>query len=1048
MKNSRMFVSNLKTMLNMKGKCFYLSALIFVLFAQIGFAQQKSITGTVTDSDGVPLLGATVLVKGTTTGASTDFDGNYTLTAEVGSTLEFSYVGYETVTRVVGASSTYNVSLELASNIIDEVVLVGYGVQRKSEVTGAISQVKGEDVRNLVTPSFESQLAGRSSGVQITSGGGVIGEAPRVNIRGVASINSGTGPLYVVDGVPYTSSQQGANMAVNPLADLNPNDIESFEVLKDGAASAIYGSRAANGVILITTRTGRKNSFEVNYSSLTGLASPMNEYNLLGAKDFVTISNEKTGNRGASDWAAGTEYDTDWQDLIFRSSALQVDQNINVSGGSDNATYYLSLGYGTQEGNSIANEMEKYNIRARVEQDFNKWLSAGASVAVTRNNVSAMNKGSNSLSGHIFNATKQLPNVPVYDPNNETGYNISETGQIGRWDNLENVGAQLPNIMFPLEHNYYKSKTTRNVVNMFADAKILDGLTYRFQLGLDYGTNGERMYWNPIHGDGAGHKGLMQQFSFENQLWNIQNILSYNKTFNEVHNLGLTGVAEFQEQKYAYFYTTGRDLASDYFNEQIITDAFGVQEIGGYKEAQGIKSFIGRATYNYDQRYFLQASIRRDGISNLDPANRWDNFLGVSAGWTISNEEFWDKDGTVNDLKLRGSYAQTGNTNIGAYPYMGIYGLNKYGDDTGYGYTQFGNNNLVWESTNKLNVGLDLGLWNSRVFISAEYFKNETKDMIINKSTAPSLGVPGNIIKINAGDMENSGVEFSVDATVVNTDDFRWDTGANISFSKNKVSNLPDGADIFPEYSTNASINGNIIIRDGEAINSLYGYEYWGVNPANGAPVYHKADGTLVQVDYNTGSYYVFDEANPGDMSQASSLSSSEDRKILGQTTPKYFGGWHNTMSYKNFDLSFLFRFSGGNKIFNYTRRELLSQTFNNNLNEIMGRWQSPDNPGDGVTPKLWANGDGVVNNNVLSSRFAEKGDFISLDNITLGYNFDRELLQRANIEALRVYVAAQNVFMITSYKGVDPEMITSYGVDAFGTPKSRIMSLGVNLKL
>lgn len=1032
----------------MKKKYTYLSVLFMVLIVQVGFAQQKTITGTVMDSEGVPLLGATVLIVGTSTGTSTDFDGNYTLSAAEGNTLEFSYVGYVTETHVVGTSSTYNVRLQPESTFIDEVVLVGYGVQRKSEVTGAISQVKGDAVRNLVTPSFESQLAGRSSGVQITAPGGVIGEAPRVNIRGIASINSGTGPLYVVDGMPYISSEQGANMAINPLADLNPNDIESFEVLKDGAASAIYGSRAANGVILITTRKGRKNSFEVNYSSLTGLGSPMNKYKLLGSEDFVMISNEKTSNKGEADWAAGTDFDTDWQDLIFRSSALQIDQNVSVSGGSDKAIYYLSVGYSEQEGNSIANEMEKYNIRVNVEQDFNKWLSAGGSVAVTRNNVTAMNKGNNSLSGHIFNATKQLPNIPVYDPDNETGYNITPTGQIGRWDNFQNVGAQLPNIMYALDHNYYKSKTTRNVVNLFANAKILDGLTYRFQVGLDHGTDGERMFWNPIHGDGAGHNGLLQQFNFDNELWNIQNIITYDKSFNEIHNLGLTGVVEFQEQEYSYFSALGRDLASDYFNEQIITDAFGVQEIGGYKESRGIKSFIGRATYNYDQRYFLQASIRRDGISNLDPSNRWDNFLGISAGWTVSNEDFWDMDGTINDLKIRGSYAETGNTNIGAYPYMGIYGLNKYGDDTGYGYTQFGNNGLVWESTNKMNLGLDLGLLNSRILISAEYFKNETKDMIINKSTAPSLGVPGNILKINAGDMSNSGFEFSVDANIVNTEDFSWNTGANISFSKNKVSNLPDGDDIFPEYSTNASINGNIIIRDGEAINSLYGYKYWGVNPANGAPVYYKGDGSLVQVDYETGSYFVFDEENPEDMSQASSLSSSEDRQILGQTTPKYFGGWHNTLTYKNFDLSFLFRFSGGNKIFNYTRRELLTQEFNNNLTEIKGRWQSPDNPGDGVTPKLWASGNGVVNNNVLSSRFVENGDFISLDNITLGYNFDRDLMQSINIEALRIYIAAQNVFIITDYKGVDPEMITSYGVDAFGTPKSRIISLGVNLKL
>lgn len=1033
----------------MKVNYTYLSALLCVLFVQIGFAQSKSITGKVMDADGVPLLGATILVVGTTNGVSTDFDGNYSITAEEGDILEFSYVGYETDTREIGASSTYDVTLQLQTSIMDEVVIVGYGVQRKSEVTGAISQVKGDAVKNLVTPSFESQLAGRSSGVQITTAGGVIGEAPRVNIRGIASINSGTGPLYVVDGVPYTSSSQGANMSVNPLADLNPNDIESFEVLKDGAASAIYGSRAANGVILITTRQGRRNSFEVNYSSLTGVGSPMNKYKLLRTNDFITISNEKTANAGVSDWAAGTDFDTDWQDLVFRSSALQIDQNVSVSGGSDMATYYLSLGYSEQEGNSIANEMEKYNIRARVEQDFNNWLTAGATVAVTRSNITAMNKGSNNLSGHVFNATKQLPNIPVYDPDNESGYNISSTGQIGRWDNHANVGAQIPNIMYALDHNYYKSKVTRNLINTFASANILDGLTYRFQLGLDYATNGERMYWNPVHGDGSGHNGLMQQYSFENQLWNVQNILNYNKSFNEVHNLGLTGVVEFQEQKNAYFYATGRDIASEYFNEQIITDAFGVQEFGGYKESQGIKSFIGRATYNYDERYFLQASIRRDGLSNLHPDNRWENFLGVSAGWTISNEEFWESiSTTINDLKLRGSYAQTGNTNIGAYPYLGIFGLNKYGDDTGYGYAQFGNNSLLWESTDKLNIGIDVGILNNRVTFSAEYFSNKTKDMIINKSTAPSLGIPGNIIKINAGDMDNSGFEFSLDATVVDNGDFRWDTGANISFSKNKVSNLPGGDDIFPEYTSNTSINGNIIIREGEAINSLFGYEYWGVNPENGMPVYYKADGSLVQVDYDTGGYFVFDESNPGDMSQASSLSSSEDRKVLGQTTPKYFGGWSNTMTYKNFDLSFLFRFSGGNKILNYTRSELLTQEFNNNSTEILGRWQSPSNPGDGVTPKLYASGNAVVNNNVLSSRFVESGDFISLDNITLGYNFERELLSRAKIDALRVYVAAQNVFMITGYKGVDPEMITSYGVDAFGTPKSRIFSLGVNLKL
>src|SRR5699024_4658644 len=376
-------------------------------------------------------------------------------------------------------------------------------------------QVKGEDVRNLVTPSFESQLAGRSSGVQITSGGGVIGEAPRVNIRGVASINSGTGPLYVVDGVPYTSSQQGANMAVNPLADLNPNDIESFEILKDGAASAIYGSRAANGVVLITTKKGKKESFNVRFSSITGVGKPIKTYNLLGAEDFVTISNEKTGNDGLSDWAAGTEHDIDWQDEVLRSSALQVDENVSVSGGSENGTYYLSLGYGKQEGAAKTNNQDQYNIKASVEQDFTNWLKVGGSVSATRTKLGAMNKGSNSLSGYLKNATTQLPNVPIYDDDNETGYNFSSNGDaIGKWDNSIGVDARFPKIKYVMAHNTYNSKRTRNVISAFAEVDIIDGLTYRLQGGYDYSNTGETMYWNPIHGDGSGSNGLVAQYAF------------------------------------------------------------------------------------------------------------------------------------------------------------------------------------------------------------------------------------------------------------------------------------------------------------------------------------------------------------------------------------------------------------------------------------------------------------------------------------------------------------------------------------------------------
>src|SRR5699024_9372150 len=600
------------------------------------------------------------------------------------------------------------------------------------------------------------------------------------------------------------------------------------------------------------------------------------------------------------------------------------------------------------------------------------WLELGASLNITRSQINAMNKGSNALSGHMFNALQQPPNIPIYNEDNESGYNITSTGTIGQWDNNKAVGAQLPNIMMVLDKNYYKSNRRRNVINGFAEADIIEGLTYRFQVGYDFGTNHERMFWNPVHGDGRSSNGVLDELNFENQLWNVQNILTYENTFEDVHNLNITGVAEFQNRQNAWFEATGSDMASEDFNEQIITDAFNEQEIGGSKQEQGLKSFIGRVRYNFDQRYYAEVSLRRDGLSNLDEKNRWENFWGGSVGWKISNEAFWDEyQETISNFEIRASYAETGNTNIGAYPYLGIYGVNKYGSQTGIGYSQFGNANLLWETTEKYNIGLDLAFINDRIRFSAEYFRNDTKDMVINRSTAPSLGIPENQIKINAGDMRNTGIEFSIDGDVLNKESFSWNTGFNFTFSKNEIKDLPEGEDIFPGISGNPTVDGTIILREGESINSLYGHKYWGVNPENGSPVYEKKDGSLVQIDYETGSAFEFDKANPGDMSIESSLG-ADDRQILGQTEPKYFGGWYNTLFYKNFDLSFMIRFSGGNKIYNLTREALMTQDFNNNLTEIKGRWQSPDKPGDGKTPKLMGSNDAVVNGNTLSSRFVE----------------------------------------------------------------------------
>lgn len=1030
----------------MKTKFSLILTLCLVLVTQISFAQEKSVTGTVADEAGVPLAGVNVLVKGTNTGAQTDFNGKYSVNAKVGDILSFTYVGLKAQEVKVGNANTINVTMAEDASQLDEIIVVGYGTQRKSDVTGAISSIKGQDIQDLVSSSFESQLAGRSSGVQVSSSG-IIGEKPKINIRGVASINSGTDPLYVVDGVPYSSSGSGSNVDVNPLADLNPNDIESFEILKDGAASAIYGSRAANGVILITTKKGKKNSFNVRLSTITGLGKPMKRYDMLRAKDFVMISNEKTSNAGVSDWAAGTDYDTDWFKEILRDNALQVEENISVSGGSDKGTYYLSLSHANQEGAPKANEQEKYNIKLSVEQEMTKWLKLGGSVAASRNNTTAMNKGDNSLSGFMKNATTQLPNVPVFDKDNPLGYNIASNGsEIGRWDNYRGVQGQYPNIAYVMKYNTYESKRDRNVIQAFAEANIVDGLTYRFQVGFDHANTGEITYLNPNHGDGMSPKGRVSQYAFEDEMWNVQNIINYNKTFGGVHNLSATAVAEWQETNYTWFRAIGEGMASTDFNQQIITNVFEEQFIGGNRTEDGIRSYIGRVSYNFDQRYFVQLSLRNDALSKLDKKNREKTFFGGSLGWTVSNESFWSGiKNAVSDLKFRGSYAETGNTNIGSYPYLGVYAANKYGDVTGIGYDQFGNDNLRWETTTKLNVGMDLGFVNNRVRLSADYFINKTDDMVINSATAPSAGIPENIIKINAGDMTNKGVEFSLGATIFSNANFTWNSDFNLTFAQNEVSNLPGGEDIFPKHTTSAASVHSTIIREGEPVNSLYGFKYYGVNKENGYPIYYKADGSLIQMDYVSSKYVVYDPANPTDVSKSSSLSEG-DKQILGQSTPKYFGGWQNSFTYKAFDMSFLFRFSGGNSIYNYARHELLSQDFRNNSKEILGRWQSPSNPGDGVTPKLTTSDNRA--NPDYSSRYVEKGDFISLDNVTIGFNLTHSMLNSDTINSFRIYVSGQNLFNITDYKGLDPDAVTYWGVDNFSTPRNRIFAMGLNLSL
>ncbi|MFZ1702701.1 MAG: TonB-dependent receptor [Saprospiraceae bacterium] len=1037
------------------------SLLIGFLSISMTYGQSR-VSGKVTDISGEALIGASVVVKESpAAGTITDVDGMYELNIPAGgSTLVFSYTGYDTKEMSLTGASVVNVSLE-EGRVLDEVVIVGYGAQSKKDVTGSISKVRGDDLANLVSPSFVQQLAGRASGVQIQNTSGILGSAPQIRIRGVNSISSGTQPLIVLDGVPIITGDVGGFTPANALGDINPADIESFEILKDGAATAIYGSRAANGIILITTKKGSKGKAQFNYDFNYGVASAVKLFDLLNANEFVEIQNQKYVNAGSNPVANlqtradGSVVETDWMDLVFRNAA-QKTHSLSVSGGIDKTNYFFSFGYSDMEGIALGNELRRYSFRANIEQKVNNWLSAGFSSGVTRQENFGPLTGSNNLSGNIFGAMRMLPNVEGRDPNHPTGYNLDliNPRSLGRGANGVEISNGIPNLLFVLENDRRASKSWRLLGNAYLEANIYKGLKFRTQLGIDGNYVDDYLFQDPRHGDGFSANGRISQAFSPFTRWNWQNILTYDNTFGDNHNLGLTLVQEYQKQRSTFFQSTVTNISDLFFQENIVTGTFATPEAFGGINENGLASYLGRANYNYARKYYLSASIRRDELSALAPGNRIGYFPGASFAYRISEEPFWENvSNVISDFRIRGSVAQTGNTNIGNYPYVGSYGSALYGTQNGISYNNFGNDELKWEAQTKLDFGVDFGIIDNRYNLSVAYWIQDNDDIILQAPVAPSLGVPGNFVNRNIGRVKGNGLELTIDAALLNKSKLKWNASLNFSTQNNEVVNLVNGQDIITNYN---------IIREGEAIRSLYGYEYVGVNAANGNPMYETynkdengniTETIIVQGNITNQTYYVFNPDNPTELATTRPLNASRDRKILGSAIPTWFGGFDNNFEYGNFDLNIFLRFSGGNHIMNRTRADLMSQAFNNNGTDILGRWQSVENPGDGQTPKMWLNRDAFINNpDFASTRWVEKGDFLRLQNISIGYKLPSAVLKKLNFTSLKVYVQGQNLMTFTGYSGLDPETSTAFststgfGEDFNGNPQQKVISGGIKL--
>jgi TonB-dependent starch-binding outer membrane protein SusC len=1027
-----------------------LQSLFILLFvATTAMAQNRTITGTVTSKeDGLPLPGVSVKVKGSNIGVSTGANGRFSLSAPASATvLEFSSIGYVAQSVAIGSGNVVNVALLQDSNDLGEVIVTGYGTISKKDNTASVSRISGSSVTDVSIPSFDRALAGKATGVQVITPSGLLGQAPQIRIRGINSISSGTNPLYVIDGVPSLSGNVGGFTSANALADINPNDIESIDILKDGAATAVYGSRAANGVILITTKRG-KNGTQFNYDGFGAVANVSKRFDLLNADQFIEIANERYRNAGVTAINAvqtpdgsGGFVNTDWQDYVFRR-AMQQNHALSASGGTDKTKYYFSLGYSDQKGAIVANSLDRLSLRANVDQKINKTFTFGLTSGFTYQNNFGPTSASNALSGNIFAVTRMLPNVPVYNPADPTGYNIApDRRSLGAGSNLITISDNIPNILFVLEQNPRKSQTYRALGNTYLEANILSGLKFRTQIGLDASFVDDFSYTDPRAGDGLSANGSMSQAYSPFVRWNWQNILTYTKSFNAAHNIDVTLVSEFQKDKSSFYQASISNISDIFFNQNITSGTFVTPNVAGGLTYSGIESYLARANYNYKSKYYLGASIRRDALSALPKANRVGYFPGVSAAWRIAEEDFFKNSNAlkfISDLKLRGSFAEVGNTSIGSFPYLGTYAAAAYGNQSGIAFNQTGNPELKWESQKSYDIGLDFSLFANKINVVAAYWKKDNIDAILSAPTPPSIGIPGNSISRNIGSITNNGLEFAVNADVFTSGKVKWNTSLNFSTQKNKVLALVDDQDITGDYN---------IIRVGESIRAIYGYQYRGVNPANGNPIYEKANGTLIQGNITTQSYVGYDPANPSVLGAVSSLTAA-DRKILGNSLPKWFGGFNNTITYNNFDLNVFLRFQGGNYIMNRTRQDLLNMNFVNNSTEVLGRWKSVAEPGDGQTPKLWAARGAFINlESQASTRFVEKGDFLRLDNLALGYNVPKSTLNTLGISKLRFYASVQNVFVITGYSGLDPETNTSgAGVDYNGNPQLRTFTFGLNL--
>ena len=991
--------------------------------------QQARITGTVTDATGLPMPGVGIKVKGTSTTSVTDTDGKYVVNAGGNITLVFSYVGYETQEVAANGRTTINITLAESQAELSEVVVIGYGTVRRKDLTGSVASVKGADIKAQGVSDVTRSLQGRMPGVSIESAGGDPGAGTRILIRGVGSLNNAT-PLYIVDGV------QVAN-----INNLNQTDIESVDVLKDASAAAIYGSRAANGVVLVTTKSGKSGAPVVQLTANVGVQSKASNIDVLNAQEWATVHNQAHANAGltplelaANPSALGVG--TDWQDAIFRAAPIQ-QYNLLVSGGSEASKYSVSGGYNDQQGIVDVTGYKRYNLRVKTETTKGR-LKFGETVLLSREKFVNMPAGWGGQGGNpVGSAIKMIPAFKIYNPDLIGGYD----GAFGSVVNIANPVAQL-NLEDITREN------TSILANAFGELTIIEGLKYRLNLGYTNVFNSNYDYHRRYQ-VGALFTHPTNDISLskdQNVLLLLENTLNYDKVFGKHSVQALAGYT-YQSNNYNYTSTARTDLPDGI--DQIDAGA-GIATNSGNRLENNLISLLGRVIYSYDDRYLLTASFRRDGSSRFGANNRYGNFPSVALGWNIMNESFFEPlEKTFSNLKLRASYGVLGNQEIGDYQYNAAVASNVnyvIGNTQqrwfGSIQTAFASPNIKWETTKTMNIGVDAGFFGNKLNLTADYFVKKTTDVLLNVPIPGSAGSVSNPV-VNAGTLRNNGVEIGLNyGNTVGK--LNYNVFGTISAVRNKVIELGTGSQQIFGGQPNHHGATSTLTEAGGSIGSFYLIQALGIfNSQEEINAYAK-DGQLIQPNAAPGDVKFFDKNGDGQINNL-------DRVNLGSPFPDFEYGLGFNANMHNFDLAVFFQGSQGNKIYNGLAQDLQSTNLQMNYaKSTLNAW-TPTNHSN--IPRVVANDPNL--NSQTSSRFLEDGSYFRMKTVQLGYTLKDDFAKKLKISSFRTYVSADNLFTITNYSGFNPDLgrtgsIFDRGVDYghVAYPLARTISLGIQLTL